>query len=985
MKRSTYIFQYIVFTVLELLILQNILAQDIKEKTHQVKNGIVVVEAEDFYTQTKTEIRKWYIISSDFKTSLQDSDPQSHFNKASGQKYIEILPDTRSNHQEKLKIDQNFTNEPGKMAVIHYKVNFPKPGRYYVWVRAYSTGTEDNGIHVGVDGQWPESGQRMQWCEGKNSWKWDNRQRTIERHCGLPGFIFLDIEKAGVHDIQFSMREDGFEMDQWIMTVDKNYHPEKKREKQNSNGEKLLKIVSEVSPKARIYLAQDFKNKINEFYKDRNWLAINPEKYKYAEAFRVYEGNTANYDVVLLTVGENDGRSVYHLAQNDSVYERFRTPLSNISFEEGLNYTKIYSNVLLKNKDTLGIRAYVKSRDRKEYSRGRWLAIVLVEGGAGKTVLKKVKQKIASSANVKISKELKKWHKITLSFDGPFASEKDNFNPFMHYRFNTTFTHEATGKTYIIPGYFAADGDAGHTSAVSGNKWRVHFSPDEIGEWRYKVDFRKGYWCAISDKKDTGLSGGFMDGATGTFMVTQTDKTGRDFRAKGRLQYVGDRYLKFAETGEYFLKQGPDAPENFLSYIDFDGKFHNDGHKDNLIKTWEAHLKDWKKKDPTWKNGKGKAIIGALNYLASKGLNSVSFLTNNIMGDDQNVFPYTDYNTYDRIDVSKMDQWEILFEHAQKIGLFLHFKLLEVENQGLLDNGGVGANSKLYYRELIARFGHHLALNWNLCEENGEWMERHLSPPQNSEQRLAMAHYFKKNDPYHHHLVIHNGIRYDDLLGPDSGLTGPSIQTHRSDFAEIHKETLYWIHASKKAGFQWAVAVDEPGDAQHALLPDIEDPEHNTARRNALWGTLMAGGWGNEWYFGYAHEQSDISCQDYRSRDLFWSQAVHAIRFFKENRIPFWEMENRNDLVNNPENKNTIYCLAKKNELYVLYLNSVKNATLDLTNADGKFEVQWYDPKHGGKLQTSKIKTVKGGSIITLKKPSNKETRDLAIIIRKIY
>ena len=123
------------------------------------------------------------------------------------------------------------------------------------------------------------------------------------------------------------------------------------------------------------------------------------------------------------------------------------------------------------------------------------------------------------------------------------------------------------------------------------------------------------------------------------------------------------------------------------------------------------------------KTEKVKIMIGAVNYLASKGMNVFSFITMNIQGDDRNVFPYVDYNTYDRFDVSKLDQWEIVFEHGEKLGMFLHFKTLEAENQGLLDNGGVGLYTKLYYRELIARFGHHLALNWNLCEETGDWQK----------------------------------------------------------------------------------------------------------------------------------------------------------------------------------------------------------------------------------------------------------------------
>jgi hypothetical protein len=51
-------------------------------------------------------------------------------------------------------------------------------------------------------------------------------------------------------------------------------------------------------------------------------------------------------------------------------------------------------------------------------------------------------------------------------------------------------------------------------------------------------------------------------GLTGSFIVEPTDKTGDDFRAKGRLNYVGRHHLQFAETGEWFLKAGVDSPEN---------------------------------------------------------------------------------------------------------------------------------------------------------------------------------------------------------------------------------------------------------------------------------------------------------------------------------------------------------------------------------------------------------------------------------------
>ncbi|NND05349.1 MAG: DUF5060 domain-containing protein [Saprospiraceae bacterium] len=150
---------------------------------------------------------------------------------------------------------------------------------------------------------------------------------------------------------------------------------------------------------------------------------------------------------------------------------------------------------------------------------------------------------------VSVSGELKKWHTVTLTFDGPQASENDAYNPFLNYRLNVSFTHRNSGKKYVVPGYFAADGNAGMTSAISGNKWKVHFSPDEVGDWDYTVDFKKGKWVAIRSRTDRMPSGEYMDSLTGTITIQLTDKVGRDFRAHGRLQYVGERYLRFAETG----------------------------------------------------------------------------------------------------------------------------------------------------------------------------------------------------------------------------------------------------------------------------------------------------------------------------------------------------------------------------------------------------------------------------------------------------
>ena len=103
----------------------------------------------------------------------------------------------------------------------------------------------------------------------------------------------------------------------------------------------------------------------------------------------------------------------------------------------------------------------------------------------------------AAPSAVEVSGELKKWHRVTLTFTGPETSETAAPNPFRDYRLNVTFVHGST--RYVVPGFYAADGDSADTSARSGNRWRAHFTPDETGDWTYVASFRRGPVCWASD------------------------------------------------------------------------------------------------------------------------------------------------------------------------------------------------------------------------------------------------------------------------------------------------------------------------------------------------------------------------------------------------------------------------------------------------------------------------------------------------------
>ena len=539
--------------------------------------------------------------------------------------------------------------------------------------------------------------------------------------------------------------------------------------------------------------------------------------------------------------------------------------------------------------------------------------------------------------------ELKKWHRVTLTFEGPSSSESAAVNPFYDYRLNVTFKNGDREMT--VPGFFAADGNAAETGADSGNKWRVHFSPDKVGQWTFKASFRTGPGIAVSDDANAGRSVAF-DGSSGTLEIGETNKTTPDFRGEGRLDYVGDRYLRFRETGKIFLKAGPDSPENFLAFEDFDATFSHNPKK-QFLKDWAPHVQDWQAGDPTWRDGKGKGIIGAVNYLSSKGMNVIYFLTQNIIGDGQDVWPYTDYDERFRFDCSKLDQWEIVFGHMTHKGIALNVVTQERENDQLHDGGDLGPERKIYYRELIARFAHNPALFWNLGEENTNTVE----------QVKAFCDYFAKHDPYNHPKALHTvPYAWDTLYGPMLGYPTfemLSVQT-RDDYSVIYPQTVKWIERSRAHGREWPVFIDEPGIAWQGLEPDDQQPNNQgIMRKFALYPNLMAGGSGVEWYFGYDRPHSDLTCQDWRTRDQFWDIARYSIEVMGQ--LPLAEMHPRNELLN--VNAGDAYCLAAEGNTYAVYFREWRASTIDLREHPGTYMVRWFNPRTGeGPLSGSELR-----------------------------
>ncbi|WP_016956525.1 hypothetical protein [Catenovulum agarivorans] len=320
---------------------------------HVEQDGFVAIEAENFATQHLDQKRSWHTFSQyNFHHDMQDSD-LPHYDDASGGAYIELLPDTRANHHETLVRGENFAEFGGEVAVLSYPVLFETPGTYYIWARAFSTGSEDNGVHFGLNNQWPESSARLQLCDGKDLWTWSSARRVPDNHCGTPNTVSIEVPSAGVHNLMLSMREDGFELDKIILTQDKSFVP------QGTAIQPTVSTPSEFPKKQQLKGILQYKRILDA-----------QENFKYV----VDKREVGTHQLTLVTLSEKIGQSSFQIMLNGKEVAKFVNPPMQVDNKE--IYLSVDGIQLNKN-DIVEVKVMPSAHSTNKPTQSLWRALVV--------------------------------------------------------------------------------------------------------------------------------------------------------------------------------------------------------------------------------------------------------------------------------------------------------------------------------------------------------------------------------------------------------------------------------------------------------------------------------------------------------------------------------------------------------------------------------------------------------------------------------
>lgn len=423
------------------------------------------------------------------------------------------------------------------------------------------------------------------------------------------------------------------------------------------------------------------------------------------------------------------------------------------------------------------------------------------------------------------------------------------------------------GKTRY--GYFDGDGNAKLSGATAGNVWEFVYRPEAQGSYPYTWDFKHN-GSTIQSGSGTLVTNGF----------SRVRKNGRYFYRDGQVEY----------------QFGVNSPENFLAYTGFDNTI-DQGCIANFLHNYSPH----------------GGIIGAINYLASKDVNSMFFILYNLNGDGCEVYPYNTPAITDQYDVSKLDQWQQVIQHADEQGIKLHLGLWEIENQ----NNHNWTQRQSYMKEMVSRFGEYNVL-WMQGEENGH----------SNSLRQDIANYIRSiNDDAV--VSIHNWPSQESSAWNWTGLDVMANQTYINN---TNNKAKVWLNLYPNRAYYFT----EQMNASNGIKPTNSYNNNFDDPIESIWAPILGGACGTEWYFGYRHAHSDLNCENFASRE-----GMYQFFTFAKNFMSIVPVEN---MVSDNSKSNCLYTFYWQDD----FVGYVENPTIvNVNTGSGNFEYRTMNAKTG--------------------------------------
>lgn len=169
----------------------------------QLGSELVCIEGEDFDASVPQGGHWW--------SAVDD-------NTASGKKRVQCFPDVQSDGHGADK-DYMTWNPIKDSPKLDYRIHFETPGVYRIWTRGKSYDHYGNSFHMGLNGQPVESAKGIECLTTAEKWIWETKSKSKKA-------ATIEIKQAGPATLNVWMREDGMEIDKFVLTLDENYKPD---------------------------------------------------------------------------------------------------------------------------------------------------------------------------------------------------------------------------------------------------------------------------------------------------------------------------------------------------------------------------------------------------------------------------------------------------------------------------------------------------------------------------------------------------------------------------------------------------------------------------------------------------------------------------------------------------------------------------------------------------------------------------------------